>query len=444
MEKGFRLQRSRIAGGGQVLRGGHASDRKLKFLFLSADKFPPFRVDVAVLFGKEMPSRGHIIDWILQSELRCPKAYKTSWPGGNVWVGATDLGTSRLKRFRKHILDIRNDTIMFSLLRKGRYDFIQVKDKFISGLMAMIAAKMYRTKVIYWLSYPFPEADLYSVREGFARYPFFYFIRGLFFKLLLYRVIMARADHIFVQSEQMKKDVAFMGISEAKLTPVPMGISLEMIPYKQAEPNSKINGNKKRVVYLGNLIKSRKIDFIIRVFQKVLGEVPNTKLYLIGSSEDPTDEKMLKDEAAKLGIEHAVVFTGFLPMKEAWRYVSKADVCVSPFYPTPILNSTSPTKLIEYMAMGKPVVANDHPEQSLIISESGGGICVPYNEKAFATAIVELLNDPARAREMGIKGRHYVEKHRSYSAIAGTVEKDYFRICNIGNETSFKNMEERI
>lgn len=417
---------------------------KLKFLFITGDKFPPFRVDVDVLFGKEMVARGHCIDWLMQSEAPCDGSYETTWHGCRVWVGPTDTGTTRLKRLKKNLYNIRNDTIMFILLRKGRYDFIQIKDKFISGLMAMIAAKMYRTKVIYWLSYPFPEADLYSVREGIARYPFFYFIRGLFFKFLLYRVIMGRADHIFVQSEQMKKDVASMGIPEAKLTPVPMGISLEMIPYKQAEPNSKINGNEKRVVYLGTLIKVRKMDFMIRVFQKVLGEVPNTKLYLIGGGDDPTDEQILMDEVTRLGIEQTVVFTGFVPMKEAWRYVSKADVCVSAFYPTPILNSTSPTKLIEYMAMGKPVVANDHPEQSLIISESGGGICVPYDEEAFATAIVELLNDPARAREMGIKGRHYVEKHRSYSAITGTVEKEYFRICNIGNETSFKNMEERI
>ncbi len=42
-----------------------------------------------------------------------------------------------------------------------------------------------------------------------------------------------------------------------------------------------------------------------------------------------------------------------------------------------ILRAASPTKLVEYMAMGKAVVANDHPEQKRVIEESGAGYCVP-------------------------------------------------------------------
>ncbi len=89
-----------------------------------------------------------------------------------------------------------------------------------------------------------------------------------------------------------------------------------------------------------------------------------------------------------------MVFVGQLPQAQALRYVREADVCVSPFYPTAILQSTSPTKLVEYMAMGKAVVANDHPEQKRVIEESGAGYCVPYEEQPFADAIVKLLKDP--------------------------------------------------
>jgi hypothetical protein len=42
--------------------------KKLKFLFISSDKFPPFRPDVAVLFVKELSRRGHQIDFLLQAE----------------------------------------------------------------------------------------------------------------------------------------------------------------------------------------------------------------------------------------------------------------------------------------------------------------------------------------------------------------------------------------
>jgi glycosyltransferase involved in cell wall biosynthesis len=81
------------------------------------------------------------------------------------------------------------------------------------------------------------------------------------------------------------------------------------------------------------------------------------------------------------------------------------------------------------MAMGKAVVANDHPEQRTVIADSGGGLCVPYNATAFAAGIVELLMNPTRAKSMGLLGRHYVEKHRSYTVLADYVEQHYRELC---------------
>jgi glycosyltransferase involved in cell wall biosynthesis len=112
--------------------------------------------------------------------------------------------------------------------------------------------------------------------------------------------------------------------------------------------------------------------------------------------------------------------------------VAEADVCVSPFFPTPILNSTSPTKLVEYMAMGKAVVANDHPEQRLVIAESGAGLCVAWDETAFAQALLRLLRDPALARNMGERGRAWVLQHRTYDAIADLVERELLTVAQAG------------
>lgn len=405
----------------------HKSDKKLKFLFLSSDKFPPFRVDVAVLFGVEMVKRGHTIDWLLQSEAQCNAAYQTHWSGGRVWVAPADNGASRVRRLKKNLFSLRNDMRMFSVIRRNKYDFVQVKDKFIAALMAIVAAKLYGTKFIYWLSYPFPEDSLLAAKEGTARYPAFYFIRGWIFKVLLYRVILPSATHVFVQSEQMLRDVAKEGIPPKKMTAVPMGVALEKIPYN-ADSNRATGPHEKKILYLGTLNRLRKIDFLLRVFKKVLKQESSVRLYLVGGGDDPKDEELLRKEVIRLGIEDFVNFTGFIPMTDAWRYIAEADVCVSPFYPTPILNSTSPTKLIEYMAMGKAVVANDHPEQRLVISKSGAGICVPYEEDAFVQAIVTLLNDPSLCQEMGVKGRRYVEEYRSYGRIADMIEAQYLRV----------------
>jgi glycosyltransferase involved in cell wall biosynthesis len=405
----------------------------IRLLVLSSDTFPPTRVDVSVLFGVELAKRGHRIDWILQSEAACSKAYATEWGGGEAWVGATDLGQSLFRRLRKHALGIVNDLRLFSRLRRTHYDAVEVKDKFLAGLLAILARRIFGTRFIYWLSFPFPEYYLLRAKDCTARYPFLYVLRGLAFKWLLYRCLLPSADHVFVQSEQMRMDIGEAGIPMEKMTAVPMGIRVDM--FAAADP-----GEARRVlppgvpcvIYLGTLDRVRRLDFMIRAFAMVLAEIPAARLYIVGRGEDAQDELLLQNEVARLGLESAVVFVGQLPQSQALRYVQEADVCASPFYPTPVLRSTSPTKLIEYMAMGKAVVANDHPEQRRIIEESGAGYCVAYEERPMAAAIVSLLQNPEIAALMGQRGRRYAIEHRGYGVIADLVEQRLLSIIEGG------------
>jgi glycosyltransferase involved in cell wall biosynthesis len=402
----------------------------LRMLVVASDTFPPTRVDVAVLFGEELASRGHRIDWILQSDAACDKSYVTDWGGGRAWVGATDTGASLFARLRKHALGIRNDLRVFARLRSGAYDLVEVKDKFISGVLAVIAARLARRRFVYWLSYPFPEEYLLRARDGTGRYPLLYLIRGTVFRWLLYGVLLRAADHVFVQSEQMRRDIAATGLPLAKMTAVPMGIKLDPDLVAAHSPRALIGAQEKCFLYLGTLAKVRQLDFLIRVLALVRRTVPGAMLYVVGRGDDPTDEQLLLDEARRLDVAKGLVLIGQLPRAQALRYVQEADVCVSPFYPTPVLNSTSPTKLVEYMAMGKAVVANDHPEQRLVIERSGAGLCVGWQEDEFAAAVVRLLEDPALAQQMGARGRRYVLEHRTYRSIADCVERELLRIAN--------------
>jgi glycosyltransferase involved in cell wall biosynthesis len=397
--------------------------RRLRLLMVSSDTFPPTRVDVAVLFGVEMRKRHHQIDVIMQSEAACASPYVTTWGGGDAWVGATDLGNSLLSRLRKHIRGIYNDGGLFSRLRSGRYDVVQVKDKFLSGVFALIASRLFRTRYVFWLSYPFPEHYLLRASDGTARYPILYRLRGLAFKVLLYRLLLPAADHVFVQSEQMRVDVAAEGIPLQKTTAVPMGIGDDLCNIPDLTAGRTVLPNRTPcVLYLGTLDRVRRLDFLIRVFDQVKSELPDALLYLVGRGEHPDDEAFLRREVARLQLQSSVIFVGQLPQAAALQYVQEADVCVSPFFPTPILRSASPTKLVEYLAMGKAVVANDHPEQRRVIDESGAGICVAWDESTFAAAILGLLRDPEEARAMGQRGRAYVRQHRSYGVIADKVE----------------------
>src|SRR5690606_33745762 len=114
----------------------------------------------------------------------------------------------------------------------------------------------------------------------------------------------------------------------------------------------------------------------------------------------------------------------------AWDYARAADVCVSPYAPIPVLRSTSPTKLIEYMALGRPVVANPHPEQTPILRDSAAGLLADWNEDEFAAAIVHVLEHPAEAAAMGRAGRRFVERFRTHRRMADLVEETYARVLS--------------
>lgn len=404
----------------------------LRVLVLTSDRYPPFRPAAKAIFGEEFERRGHVVDWIMQAQDPATTGGKCRFGNGIVYLAATRKGTSRAHRLKKHLHDFFNDFKVFSITRKNAYDIVQVKDKYIAAILALLVARMRKAKFCYWLAYPHAEANLHVARHGMARYPMLYRLRGMGMAFLLYRIILPRADHIFVQSEQMQKDIAARGVDCKKMTPIPGSLTLTTIPYKR----SKDPGPEAPVVlYVGTLNRKRRLEFVIRAFRQVLDESPSAMLWMVGGGVNPADEAVLTEEVDKQGIDpDKVVFHGEVPMSQVWQYIERSAVCLSPIYPTFVLNQGSPTKLIEYMAMARPVVANEeNPEQAQVLQESLAGFGRPWDESEFAAAIVTLLKDPELAREMGQKGRRWVESHRTSAVMADLVEKTYYSLLARGS-----------
>lgn len=401
---------------------GDGDRRETKILFVPQDQFPPFRPAAKAIFADELPRRGYRIDWLIQASKEAVGAGPRPFGGGTVYLAATDDGTSRHRRLRKYWLNFRNDLQIFRLLKSGNYDAVQVKDKYVTALLAIVVCRLRGIPMFYWLAYPHAEASLYAAHQRMARYPLFYRARGGLQHWLLYRVILPAAAHVFVQSEQMRDDIVRHGIAREKMTPIPGSVNLlEMRPVRAAQKPP----HERWVVYLGTLIRERQLDLLVRAFRDVAERMPEARLILVGAGEMADDEALLRAEAEKAGVTGKLLITGWLPMAEAWAYAKAADVCVSPIAPVPILACGSPTKLIEYMALGKAVVANQHPEQSVVVRESGGGLLCEWSEAAFARAIVHLLEHPDEARARGIAGSAYVEAHRTHTRMTDVVDGVY-------------------
>lgn len=397
---------------------------RYRILFVTSDKFPPFRPAAKALFADGLAAQGDRVDWLVQAADGTATSGVRRYRGGIACVAPTCDGSSRLRRLAKHWRDIRNDLRVFTLLRRRSYSIVQVKDKYIGALIALAAARLHGVPVLYWLAYPHGEASLYAAGAGVARYRRLYALRGRVQTWVLYRVILPACAHVFVQSEQMRRDIAREGIPREKMTPVPSSVNLDQLD--RAADGVRLP--PRTVVYLGTLIRERRLEFLVRVHERVRQRVPDARLLFVGKGEAPEDERSLRREAERLGVQGSVDITGWLPMEVAWRYVRAAAACVSPYFPVPILLSTSPTKLIEYMALGKAVVGNEHPEQSDVIRTSGAGHVCRWDEDEFADALVELLRDSEAAEAMGRAGRRFVERHRTHSVMLTVVRECYERV----------------
>lgn len=389
----------------------------IRLLFLTAETCPTFRADVNVLFGKYLPRHG------IQSDIvagRTPgPAENAQWGGGDTALCDVEGGATK-----KHIKTLWHGIRHLFRADRSRYQAIQVRDMPVLAAFGLLAARIKGLPFYYWMSYPMPEGQIELARErrlsaGLMKF-LFPWVSGRVGRILLYRVVLHWADHVFVQSDRMKEDMVARGVSPIRMTPVPMGVDLEAVRLEGIPPSDDPRLKARRVlVYLGTLDRPRRIEILFEMLAQVRKQMPEALLVLAGDTADDVHRAWLQQQAAVLGVADAVIWTGWLPMKEGWRYVRAGEIALSPFPRGFLLDSASPTKVPEYLALGVPVVCNDNPDQAKIIHECGAGLCVPYTGEAFAAAVLNML----RKGDAGVSqslpsGTDYIRTQRSYERIS--------------------------
>ncbi|MES9876157.1 MAG: glycosyltransferase [Candidatus Sedimenticola sp. PURPLELP] len=373
-----------------------------------------------------------MIDWHMQANGQSQSVVEMINECERVFVGANRNTTGLYAKIMNHLSGLRHDLGLYGLVKKNNYDFIQIRDKTFAALIGLIAAKRKGIPFYYWMSFPYPEADIFRSRDKLIHINFllrlFYALRGYLTDWFLYSIVLPNSDFVFVQSDQMQRDVTERGISLNRTMPVPMCIDVHGLENTSLPVISDERlADRIPIVYMGTMVKVRKIDFLLKMLAEIKKIIPEVILILVGDAPED-DMKWLKGIANNLGLESDVIFTGFVPMETAWGYVNKASLCLSPFRPSFILNSTTPTKVVEYLALGCPVVANKHPDQSKVLSESGAGLAVEYSPQAFSDAVQLILTDEKLANSMRKAGPLYVKNNRDYAIMSRLLEDKYLKM----------------
>lgn len=398
----------------------------MHLLFITRESHPSHRADIAVLFGKYLPRLGVASDLAAQGmgDADAP------WGGGQVLAG-------RRSRWRALNVVLAFIHVLRVLARgRGHYDAIQVRDNPLAALVALVAARQWGVPLFYWMSFPIVEGSLELAKTGprklgWVRY-LFVLLKGHVGHWIYYRLVAPRADHIFVQSEQMKRDMVGKGIAAEKLTPVPMGVDTEVADPSRIAPSENPRLAERRVVvHLGSLDRTRRIDLMIEMLALAVHQQSDLLLVLVGDAPEAAEGERLQKLAVELGVSEHIVWTGWLPMQEAWRYVRAAEVGLSPIPRGPLYDCASPTKAAEYLALGVPVLANDLPDQAWLLEQSGGGVSVPFEPQALATALLSMLADQEKLRSMGTQGQRFVMKNRSYARLAANLAGQYAALSGL-------------
>jgi len=391
--------------------------KQKKLLYLTAEQWPTFRPDVVALFGKYLPRNGIASDLVTERDLAAPNDIDLAWAGGR-----TILCRVPKSRAGQYLAKFWHNLRTIIAADSNEYDAIQVRDMTLTALVGLVAARSKGIRFFYWLSYPQSEGQIARAKarglKGGLKF-WFPLVQGTFGKWLLYRIVLPRADHVFVQSRQMQTDVAVHGIPMSSMTPVPMGVDTELASPGDVKPveDERFRG-KRVVVYLGTLDPLRQIEILLKMVGEVRESIPEILLVLVGDTGDTAHREWLKQEAVRLGVADLVIWTGWLETSIAWRYACAAEVGLSPIPRGYLLDMGSPTKAVEYMALGLPVLVNDNPDQAQVVKESGAGICSPLNPQAFANALVHLLSNEGLRQGMGSEGRQYVRRARAYDRLA--------------------------
>jgi colanic acid biosynthesis glycosyl transferase WcaI len=217
----------------------------------------------------------------------------------------------------------------------------------------------------------------------------------------LERFAYRHADLIAVPTPGLERVLRERGYPRERVVVVPHGVDPARFPLDpEARP---IPG---RVVYCGTIGMGHAMGTLIEAARMLEQGDGRYEFLIVG---DGAERGELEARARSWGLR-SVTFAGRLPRAELPALLASAAVGVATQRDLPLLGDALSTKVLEYMAAARPVVAAASGWTAEVIARSGAGIaCPPEQPAALAEAIAQVTADPERARAMGLSGRRYVE-----------------------------------
>ena len=280
---------------------------------------------------------------------------------------------------------------------RRRYDLVHIHNMPDILVLTGLIPKSLGAKIILDMHDPMPELMGTTLDRGEDTFA----VRLL---LKLERWSMAQADSVITTNVAFQKIFASRSCDATKLRIV-MNSPDEKIFALRGERTAteKARNSGFTVMYHGTLVERNGADLAVEAFAKVRQNVPDAQLFIYGK-RTPFLDKVLQS-AREIGVAESVKYFGAKRLEDVVRAIDDCDVGIVPHRRSAFLELTMPTRIFEFLALGKPVIAprtrgicDYFGEDSLLFFEPG-------NCDDLARQIAYVLSHPAEVGEIVRRGQ---------------------------------------
>lgn len=282
----------------------------------------------------------------------------------------------------------------------AEYDFIVVRNLF--QVLRQILRLRLQAKTGFWESFPHSHARLERAqfeRRAVLRKNVEYFVKSKLEKTLI-----SQCD-FYMPITQTHKRVYYDDLT-IPCFPMPMGVDFSSIDI----PNKTINqAQPVRFVYIGAICELRRLDIVNRAFLKT--NKPFTFDYYSYDQNSAVDKiKNIDDPRIR--------FRGPMNRHDLFQEIANADVGVCFFPNTKTFITASPTKTLEYGALGMTLLVNEMPEYTNLLDDHCAYIC-DFKEHAITRALQTILDTPRQIlKSKGLDCQRRIQEQRNYQNMA--------------------------
>ncbi len=227
------------------------------------------------------------------------------------------------------------------------------------------------------------------------------------------RTMLNRVDLVIVLSEEMKDQLRSIGVT-TPIDVVPLWVDTDQIRPVASEHHDAV-----RVLYSGNLGRKQGLGQVVAMAEKLAARRPEIEIILRGNGNQA---EALVAEIEQRHLEN-IRLTELHPNEDLATALAVGDIHLVPQNPDAAAFAV-PSKVYNIMAVGRPFVATALPDTTLwqLQHQSGAFLCVPPNQpSSFAEAVLRLADDAPLRRDLGDRGRHFVEKHYAKPVVLGSL-----------------------